>query len=629
MFTMRDRCAHLSSLVTMALTLAVGSAVFAAPAAGKADRNEIVAAAKKIDSLVAAGYEKAKAKPQPLVSDYVFLRRAYLDIAGRNPTLAETKAFLASKDRKKLVDQLLDSEGYVHAMFNYWADLMRVKSTLAPQAPGANYIDYIKTSIRENKPYDKFVYDMLAAEGRLMDNGAVGYLIRDTGMPLDNLAVTVRIFLGTSIGCAQCHDHPFDKWTQLEFYELSAYTYGVEYRDNSAMKGIDQRQLFAKLKADGVAPNVNQTIRNILNANAVGLSDTKRDIKLPDDYKYDDAKPGQVIKPMTIFGSEAKVEDSKTPREAFAKWVTSRDNPRFALAIANRMWKRVMGMGLYEPVDEITDKSKPSNPELMEFLKGHMLALNFSVKDYLRTLYYTDTYQRGALPADLGQQDAFVFQGRMVKRLSAEQMWDCMVTLAAAEPDSLTRGQGGYYYGGNFFDSSGKSTDDIVAIAKQMTGGGKGKNMMMMNANGSDKGAKLSPLGAGVIRSAALDSPAPPGHFLRQFGQSDREQVDASTTAPNISQVLDLLNGEIDSIVLNPQSELVKTLAKTPNPVDKIQSIFVAVLCRPATQPEVAIAMAHINRSTKETIGGANGIPKGYGDLVWSLLNTREFMFVQ
>src|ERR1051326_2560428 len=195
---------------------------------------EIQAAARNIDQYLQAGYKEHKVQPNPPANDDVFLRRIYLDIVGRIPTGPETLAFRDDHDpnkRAKLIDKLLDSEGYVHHNFTWWADLLRIQSGNRPGAYGGQaYANWIKQSLRENKPYDKIVYELITADGFPWENGASGFYLRDDGMPLDHMATTVQIFLGTSLQCAQCHDHPFDKWSQLEFYEMAAFTYGVQTR---------------------------------------------------------------------------------------------------------------------------------------------------------------------------------------------------------------------------------------------------------------------------------------------------------------------------------------------------------------------------------------------------------------
>ena len=153
-----------------------------------------------------------------------------MDIAGRIPTFSELSEFLESENedkRAQLIDELLESEGYVSSYYNFWADILRVKSR-GRRTIMVSYQEWIKDSLRENLAYDKFVRELITSEGYVWDDPAVGYYLRDAGMPLDNMSNTAQVFLGTRMQCAQCHDHPFDKWTQKEYYHMAAYTIGLQ-----------------------------------------------------------------------------------------------------------------------------------------------------------------------------------------------------------------------------------------------------------------------------------------------------------------------------------------------------------------------------------------------------------------
>ena len=176
--------------------------------------------------------------------DEVFLRRVYLDVAGRIPTLVEANEFLASEDprrREDLIDKLLSSPDYVSNMYNFWADTLRLVERPQTNIVADPFLGYIKDSIRTNKKYDQWVYEMLTANGKTWENPAVGFQLRDDGMPLPYIDNTVRVFLGTQIGCAQCHDHPFDNWTQYQFYELAAFTVGTRTRIQRGSPGYKKQ----------------------------------------------------------------------------------------------------------------------------------------------------------------------------------------------------------------------------------------------------------------------------------------------------------------------------------------------------------------------------------------------------
>jgi hypothetical protein len=349
-------------LATLCFSIAAGAAV-----------KDTSAQSKEIDKLVNKLLGEQKIKANGPISDEQFVRRIYLAAAGRIPTSAEAKAFLQNKDankRDKLVDQLLDSEGYVSHFYNYWADILRINTRLGRSGASNEYAykHWVKDALRKNLPYDKMVYELVSAEGNVWENGATGYYHRDRGMPLDNMANTVRVFLGTRLECAQCHDHPFDKWSQKEFFEMASFTYGVRTGysggENRAMitktmrderkqrtikisqkitgiKGFyptrrdsditkiyasDDRRSVAKRrgiateeeyralnnkvqaalkKSEGAYGNINRLISDIYNPlRYASMNVRDRNAPLPHDYQYDDAKPKQLIEPGSMFGED-------------------------------------------------------------------------------------------------------------------------------------------------------------------------------------------------------------------------------------------------------------------------------------------------------------------------------------
>ena len=576
--------------------------------------------AKKIDQYVERNYRGTKTKPNPLTTDAQFLRRVYLDITGTIPTYNQTRLFLISSSptkRERLIDRLLNSDGYSSHFYNYWADILRVTDRLNNNTNGQPYREWIKQSLAENKPWDKMVHKMISAEGKIWDNPATGYMQRDSGMPLDNMNNTVRIFLGTRIGCAQCHNHPFDRWTQKEFYQMAAFTFGMNTRrsarDKKLFGGKDQNgRLRREFKAMGAEMKLMGQFNRLIRENLSDISDNPyRKISLPHDYQYDDAKPKQAIEPKVLFGPPAYVKKGQAPRQAFADWLTSRHNPRFARTIVNRLWKKCFGVAQIQPVDDIRDDSIAENPPLMKFLESEMKRLNFDMKEFLRIIYNSETYQRQAFTGDLGPADEYHFPGPLLRRMTAEQTWDSFLTLAVVKPDEFKAQKSSVRADIVNFDLSKVKAKDVLDkndAAKKATSGARGK-----------REKKYRYKGLLLARASELPSPVPPDHFLRQFGQSDRELIDASSLSGSVPQVLTMFNGPITHMMLEEGSEMYNNVTKEKDETRKLNVVFMSILNRKPTSEEMEISREEIRK---------NGNP-GFGNVIWSLVNTREFLFIQ
>ena len=427
------------------------------------------------DRIVEAKLRSYNQRPNKEISNETFLRRAYLKIIVRIPTLDETQEFLSQRDRKargQLIDKLLASEGYNKNWYIYWADILRAKTRVGNQgSDGYPFVRYVKDSIAANKPYDDWVKEMLASTGPMWErgNGSVGYFYRDQGMGLDNMANTVRVFLGTSLECAQCHDHPFDRWTQKQFYEMAAFTNGVGNvsRKNDQLRELNK--LVRKAQNENAEDrnrlrNAFDYVRDILNP---GLDDLgKGQISLPNDYQYDNAKPGEKLEAKTIFGLVVELDenlDEMGSRASYASWLASPDNPRFSTVIANRLWKTAFGYGLIEPVDNMYDDTLPTHPKLMLHLEKLMVALDYDMKEFLRIIYNTQTFQREAPAREITARDSkdetmppeikwviagpnpnfpkrgaapYFYQGPVMERMTGEQIWDSLVTLNYPDLDT-------------------------------------------------------------------------------------------------------------------------------------------------------------------------------------------------
>lgn len=598
--------------------------------------DQVRESAAKIDALVEKNYKKFNVKPNPMTTDEQFMRRVYLDANGSIPNLRETKIFLnnnSSTKRERLIDFLLGREGYVAHQYNFWADLLRPidregRLRLIP------YQTWIKESLRENKPYDQFVQELLTAEGKVWENPAVGYYLTDDGMPLDNMNNTIRLFLGTRIGCAQCHDHPFDRWTQKEFYQIAAFTGKMVTRSTGEEgKAFSKMQKEFRSATEKDSDNVKMAgsearfgvVQNLVVANRYDVSEVRwKELKLPKTYAYDDAKPESVVQPKTLFGENFTLKDGESRREVFARWLTSPKNPRFAKTIANRLWKQLMGVGLIEPVDDIQDGTVAENPELMAFLESEMIRVGFDIKEFLRIVMNTKTYQRQASTKEWDPAEPYHFPGPILRRMTAEQAWDSLLTLALPEPEAYSKDRDNAYaaiINVNFqkdkpADVLKKAIEFDNKYAAYKARSEQEKPYSYIPKKETYQGKYIRML---LARAYELPSPLPPEHFLRQFGQSDRELIGASSTDGSIPQILTMLNGPSTHMMLEAGSEIYENVIRERSELDRIDTIFLSILNRKPTSGETKLARQEIKRA-----GNA-----GYGNVIWALVNTREFLFVQ
>ena len=664
-------------------------------------RNRILEISKQIDARVKAQLSNKSEKLNPKSTDEVFLRRAYLDIVGRIPSFEETNEFLHSKSdtkRADLIDDLLDSYGFVSRQFNFYADLLRIQSRLPGQLSGISYIDFVKDSLEDNKPYDQMVRQLISSKGPNLKrgNGAVGYYLRDRNMPEDNMSNTIRVFLGTRLECAQCHDHPFDKWTQRQYFEMVAFTGGLRYRaPNTGSLYQEMRGLIKKgeipEKHKGIVNRLAQNLSHGVAGSGTGLA------RLPEGFLGEEGYEGEIVVGKTMFDRKplvvAKVppKSKKKPRkkkrnvqqaaipgarsigsrDAYANWLTDSDNPRFAKVIANRLWKQAMGLGVIEPVDIIEDQTVPSNPELMEFLTETMIELEFDTKQFLRAIYNSETYQAAAYNKDIADPAEFNFNGPVVRRMSAEQIWDSLLVLTVSNVDrrsipndaryKTSFADGPYEMFERLSQMNIEQIKDVVAeladktkrkkrnykdnpefkkmigirteINKKVKAAKRNKNTKLER----ELRIKLAKLtgdfrkkanGAAFSRASEMTSPAPAGHFLREFGQSDREQIENSNADPAVTQVLSMMNGYVEEkISRDAGSVLMQTALAATSAKQCTESVFLSMLNRKPTKNEARSWDKEFSEASKAN--DMSMVKEVYADLIWTLANSNEFIFVK
>lgn len=586
-----------------------------------------------IDELVDKNLRSKQIYKTKDLDEYSYVRRIFLTLIGRIPSQSELKEFIDNRDpskKDKLIQKLLNSEGYVNHQMNWWSDMLRVKDRPAGTNinVGSVYREWLRESLRDKKPYDQIVRNLIASSGELYGDGPeVSYYVRDRGMQEDNLSHTIRIFLGTRLQCAMCHDHPFDRWTQKEFYEMTAFTSGIgSVRLNDANKKIGKLNRIIREDGDERSGTFNNWRNQVRDSTFFGLDNGGTGkIKLPKDFAEDNGAPGDTVLAKAIF-TPKPIFDPKDAnpesRKALADWITSKDNPRFTTMVANRVWKHVFGVGLIEPIDTMMDDTVANNPELMKYLERIMVSVNYDLREYKRVLLNTRLFQRRSMQQDYKSLEKYSFAGPLLRRMTGEQVWDSLVTLVYNEIDDSTR-----TYLHNQHDHSviyerykDMSAEEIYADFKQLAEKSPNERnfLRVLGADHYQTEIMKKFRDRHLVRSSYLQSPAPSGHLIRQFGGSDREQIDNSNNEPNTPQVLTLLNGFVETNILNKKdADFMKQIQSETIKNKQIESVFLSILSRKPTSKEINALKKLIDQKD------------GFKHVAWVLLNSHEFIFIK
>lgn len=608
----------------------------------KNDAEYLKKSAIKIDTLIANFYRDKKLSVPEVTDDATFLRRAFLVTIGRIPTAEEALAFIEIEDpnkRVELVTYLIKSKGYSSHMTNWAFDLLRLRDyRQGAQGNSEPYRNWIRQAMDQNMPWNEFVEKLISSRGNGWDpkTAAVGYYTSDRGMPLDNLSNTMRVFLGTRMECAQCHDDPFGDTDRKDFYHLAAFTHGQGELNQHLMSNL-WTELRKESESKGMEYQVGQLFWDRIYGMSLGGGGDGR-IQLPADYQYRDGKPGDVLGGKTPFGKFTRTSDRKDDddgREKLSDWITGKTGPQFPSVIANRMWKRVMGKGIHDPVDEYIDATKTVYPDLMTYLATLIVELDYDLKAFQNVLLLTKTFQFATNPKPSTLDGGDDFHGRKIDRLSAEQIWDSLITLSDGDPDRLPKRSvdNRIYVGGRpvlvgEMDMVQLSNEVLALktevqvrkyfnefIQRVQTKGDvkKGSGSMMME-NVQKYGADSA------VRASELPSPAPREHFLFLFGASDREVVEAASKEPNVGQMLSLMNGFVQRQLVNKaDAHIYKSLQGATSTHEKIRRLYLAILNRPPTAKEMEWMLAEV-----ESAGD-----QAYRNIVAALVMSSEFVFLQ
>ncbi len=375
----------------------------------------------RIDELVAAKWQRMKILPSEVASDAAFMRRAALDLTGLPPTSEEVREFLANprdsrSKRDALIERLLNSQAFVDHWANKWADLLQVNRKFLGEEGAKKFRDWIRSEIAANTPYDEFVRKLLTATGSNKDNPAAAYwkILRT---PTEAMETTTHLFLATRFNCNKCHDHPFERWTQDQYYHLSQYFAQVELKKDDASG--DRR--IGGTAVEGATP-----LFEVVSDRTQG--------SVKHDRTGKEVAPGFPFPASPAKPSSPEAAPGASRRAELAAWLTSPDNRYFALSYVNRLWGYLLGVGLVEPLDDIRAGNPPSNPELLDHLTREFVESGFNTRHILRQICQSRTYQLALETQTWNDDDKVNFSHALPRRLPAEVLYDSVHQVTGSQP---------------------------------------------------------------------------------------------------------------------------------------------------------------------------------------------------
>jgi PAS domain-containing protein len=497
-----------------------------------------------IDENVKAHWLRLGVVPAQPCSDEVFVRRAFLDAIGTLPPAEKVETFLASDaadKREQLVDELLGLTGdssrdiYVNEWSAYWAlkwgDLLRNnRNKLGDGGMWALY-NWIRASLRENKPVDRFVREIITAQGSIYANGPANYYKVATS-PEDLAETTAQVFLGVRMACAKCHHHPFEVYSQADYYGLAAFFTRVGTKGSTDFGALG-RDTVVMLKNSG-------SIRH--------------------------PRTGQTMEPTPLLAGPVSLENARDFRRPLANWMTAPENELFARNMVNRFWGYFMGAGLVEPIDDMRATNPASIPSLLDALATDFVASGFDLRHLMKRIMTSRVYQLSSTPRPENVADTRMHLHYNVKRLPAEVLLDAI--------------------------------DDACGTQERFSG---------------------VPLGT---RAIELPDSNYSSYFLDTTGRPQRVVTCECerTSTPNLAAVLHLVNGDtIQKKLTDRSGRLAKLIADEAAPADAVRELYLTTFSRPPSDAETAAAVALIE--------SAESPQQGLEDVLWALLNSREFLF--
>ena len=616
---------------------------YSANLSNRTDINKIKQVAYNIDVATAGVFRSNNFELPEIADDSVYLRRLFLVLCGRIPSLQETESFLnwdEPNKRQLILPQLLQSEDYEHHKLNWYRDLFRIR-TMAERRqykPIWTFEDWLQKNIREGKTWKDMSFEMLSARGSSIENPETGFYLANGGVLNTNVGYTFETFLATNMACAECHDHPFEDYSRKDFFQVAAFMHGVNRIENvvepvylELIKGISLEERRNVLPSNSIAYLDITYFGSYLSGKGLGK------IPLPKNYQYTNGKPGQKVSAKAPFAKEA-LSQSSIPEGykkndslvKFAGWVTSDKNERFAANIANRIWKRMMGTALYANNDFYEPSEELPYGELMDALIQAVKDLNYDTQALEYALAMTKSFQFVSYK-DYAFDGSFeMLQGRQLRRMSAEQIWDSWAlltnnknlfipqeTIEIKPVEEIILG-GKHVNVQNLreaIDSVSKAVDQssaresLTRLKEIIQSGSKASLPKTINEQNQ------------LNFSHQLSSPAKARHPIRLFGQANRIEVNNYNKAPNMSQALAVLNGPVPRYIsYNNKASINQAIANAKTVNEKINKIYLSTYSRLPKDWEIKECLDIVNK-----LGEREGFPV----ILTAILASNEFIFIQ
>lgn len=366
-----------------------------------------------VDEHVYNKLRRMKIQPSELCTDNEFVRRVYLDLTGLPPSPDQVRAFVGDSratqvKRNELIDKLVGSREYTEFWANKWADMLQVNRKFLGEEGAIALRAWIKDNVARNTPYDEFAREVLTASGSNIDNPPASYykILRDPAATMEN---TTHLFLGVRFNCNKCHDHPFERWTQDQYYHLASYFAQVGLKPDPAFKG----QKIGGSAVEGAKP----LVEIVFDKNAGEVTHDRT---------------GETSTPKFPYEHADKANDDASRREQLAHWITSPENQYFARSYVNRLWGYMFGVGIIEPIDDIRAGNPPTNPELLDQLTKDFIEHDFDIQHMMRTICKSRAYQHSMKSTKWNEDDAINYSHAIPRRLPAEVLYDTIHRAAGA-----------------------------------------------------------------------------------------------------------------------------------------------------------------------------------------------------